>query len=159
MTPAILFKILIGAAAVFALFQLRRVKEKYSRWITIAMVATAIVSILPAGPLSYDGHIAHAVVTFIALVYVFAPRADEPDTTQKTFSAVILGIPLVTMFIELAMVANLLIPAYFACAVSVGCLVYIVAKDAKRYQNDIGILAVAGAGALARLGLAFIMVS
>ena len=92
MTPAILFKILIGAASVFALFQLRRVKEKYSRWITIAMVATAIVSILPAGPLSYDGHIAHAVVTFIALVYVFAPRADEPDNTKRRRDIIIMGI-------------------------------------------------------------------
>lgn len=139
-------------AAVFALVRIFRIEEKYAKWITIALIIAVALTLLPFGPVAYDGFYTYILILFICLIYTFTPVLAEPSDQKRIVLSVIFGIPLIAMVLEMNRLPGVVEMGY-ATILSLGAYLYAVIKTPKQYQNEIGMMTIPAMDAFIRLSI------
>ncbi len=151
-----IFQIIIGISAVFALLWLVKIQNKVCRWITLAAAVTTGISLIPYPIPSRDGFVAYLIVQAVFLFYVFSP--NDYDNKKKIYITTIVLIPATYMCLELTEYRGNIL-AGFLCIISILAFLNLIFKERRLFIDELGILAIIFTHAIVRLTINIIELS
>ncbi|MCG8576310.1 MAG: hypothetical protein MI810_15590 [Flavobacteriales bacterium] len=145
-----IFSVIIGLSALFALLWLFKIEEKFVRWITLAAALSTGVTLMPYAIPSHDGFVAYLIIQGVFLLYAFSP--NDYTNRKRIHLSIVIFFPTIYMLLTLLRVNNpLLIVTGFLCLVSLLAYLQILVKEVKLFKDEIGFLTIIAVHAFLRL--------
>lgn len=134
-----LFIILIILAGLFALIQVFRVKDTFSRVINGVFAVALGVTMIPVPAVAIDGYYLFLIGCLLVILYTFSDNSF--GTVKKSLLIVMAGIQLFATLFWLQQWPGADILS-LACLITVGIYVFVITKEIRTYQIEIGFLTV-----------------
>lgn len=134
-----LFIILMILAGVFALVQAIRIKDTFARIINAVMAVSVGVSIIPIAQVAIDGHYLYVIGCLLVVLYAFS---DSSFTIQKKIILIGMGLIQMTSHLFWLMQFPGVAILSWASILSVFAYIFVVTKEIREYQIEIGFLTV-----------------
>ena len=145
-----IFQIIIGVSALFAVLWVIQVQNKFVRWITVAAAVATAISLMPYAIPSKDGFIAYLLIQAVVIFYVFSP--NDYDVKQKVYILIITIIPAIYMCLELTPYRGNNIVGML-CVVSAVAYLNVLLKERELLKDELGLLTIPFAHSVIRLSL------
>jgi hypothetical protein len=134
-----LFIILIILAAIFALIQAFRVKDKFARIINVVVSVAIGVSLIPVKAIAIDGSYLFLIGCLLVMLFAFSDNSF--GNLKKSVLITIGGIQLVSHLFWLQQWPGMEY-LLWSCFISVALYIFVVTKEIREYQIEIGFLTV-----------------
>lgn len=149
---ALLFILLIGLAALFSLVQAIRIKDKFSRIINVIMVIAVGVSLVPNPHIAIDGYYLYMIACLLVILYSF--NDSSFDWIKRSILIVMGIIPLLATLFWLQKWPYTQ-EIWYLCIIPVLSYIFIITREIRSYQIEIGFLTVLMVDALIKTVIVF----
>lgn len=134
-----LFIILMILAGIFALIQAIRIKDTFARIINAVMAVSVGVSVIPIPQVAIDGHYLYVIGCLLVVLYAFS---DSSFNNQK--KAILIGMGAIQLASHLFWLMQFPGVGVFSWAsiLTVLAYIFVVTKEIRAYNFEIGFLTV-----------------
>ena len=147
--------VLLIVSAIFALFHLLKMDDKFAKVITAILAISAGANLAPSALIQQDGFYLFALTHLLVFFYVF--HNDEFKMKKRVILFTMALIQLIAIMFMLGGWMNIHIPL-LACILTFILFIYALITDFKSYKNELGFMAVLAAFGLMYflLGITFV---
>ena len=139
-------------AGIFALIQAIRVKDTFARVINIVLVVSIAVSMIPQPQVAVDGYYLYIIGCLLVILYAFSDSSFS--NVKKTM---LIGMGAIQMTSHLFWVEQWpgTVYMFWLSVLSVISYIFIITREIREYQIEIGFLTVLMVDALIKTAIVF----